>query len=485
MFLPQSDPASDIMSQYTLGDPVINIPDETQSTLYIPFISAVLSATVLLIHYYLYDLDLRRSLSSGTIRKKTATRAPNPPRRPVSIWKALRLGTCLILLLLAIVMLGMAESCPNPTNAKPGSRDEGITNTFISHGLGKRRKHQHHTDLCLTKEQSTRLSLACFYTYTALLAFLAITLDSEFNTTCNSHLTPLLLLALLVDVWIQLFPGRELTKANLICDWLRIGFLTLASLFVPFLIWTSSPTQIFKLPPLNWPTSGRLVVQNLTARYYEDEPPTIQDVSFRAEAGERLGIVGKLGSGKDTLALALLKSIPTEGKVFYDGIGTHTVHPTVLASHISLISGQPFIASNRTTVRYILDPQNMHSDETLYAALGTAGLVGFGLQGGAKRVSARARYGVGLAAAVVRQSKLVIVDETTTSIEYAPDPDFHASLRCALPNSTIIVISNSLQNIRSVDKVLVLQAGKLVEFGPPVELLAHEGPFKRLTEEMA
>ncbi|CAE6530540.1 unnamed protein product [Rhizoctonia solani] len=480
MFLPQSDPASSTMSQYALGDPVITIPDETQSILYIPFISAILSATVLLIHYYLHDLDLRRSLSSGTIRKKTVARAPNP-RRPVSIWKALRLGTCLILLLLAIVMLGMAESCPDPTNSKPGKQNQGI----LGHGLGKRRKHQHHTDLCLTKEQSTRLSLACFYTYTALLAFLAIALDSEFNTTCNSHLTPLLLLALLVDVWIQLFPGRELTKATLICDWLRIGFLTLASLLVPFLIWTSSPTQKFKPPPLNWPTSGRLVVQNLTARYHEDEPPTIQDLSFRAEAGERLGIVGKLGSGKDTLALALLKSIPTEGKVFYDGIGTHTVHPTVLASHISLISGQPFVASNRTTVRYILDPQNAYSDETLYAALGTAGLVGFSLHGGAKRVSARARYGVGFAAAVVRQSKLVIVDETTTSIEYAPDPDFHASLRCALPNSTIIVISNSLQNARGVDKVLVLQAGKLVEFGPPVELLAHEGPFKRWTEEMA
>ncbi|CAE6389014.1 unnamed protein product [Rhizoctonia solani] len=475
------------MNQHILGDPVTTAPtpaDDSQSILYIPFVSAILSATVLLIHYYLHDLDLRRSLSSGTVRKKTTIRAPNATRRPINIWKALRLGTCLILLLLAIVMLGMAESCSNPTNTKPGNRDQGIVSTFAGHGLGKHRKHPHHTDLCLTKEQSTRLSLTCFYTYTALLAFLAITLSSGFSTICNSHLTPLLLIALSIDVWMQFFPGRQTTKATLICDRLGIGFLTIASLVIPPLIWTSSPTQKHKPPPPNWPTSGRLVVQHLTARYSEDEPPTIEDVSFRAEAGERLGIVGKLGSGKDALAMALLRLIPTEGQVFYDGIGTHTVHPTVLFSHVSLISGQPFVASNRTTVRYILDPHNKYSDEALYAALNTAGLVGFGLEGGAKRVSARARYGVGFAAAVVRQSKLVVVDETTTSIEYAPDPDFHASLRCALPNATILVISNSLQNVRGVDKILVLQAGQLVEFGPPLDLLVREGPFKRLTEEM-
>ncbi|CAE7154862.1 unnamed protein product [Rhizoctonia solani] len=446
-----------IRNQHILEDITILTPsDDAQSILYIPFVSAIVSATVLLIHYYIHDLDLRRSLSTGTLRKKPTNPSPNATRRPVSTWKALRLGTCLILLLLAIVMLGMAESCPNPTSAEPGNHDEGIVSIFTGHGLGKHRKHQHHTDLCLTKEQSTGLSLACFYTYVTLLAFLAVTLESDVSTMCNSHITPLLFLALLVDIWAQCFPGRELSKATIICDWLRIGFLAIASLLIPLLTWTSSPTKKYKLPPPNWPTTGRLVVQNLTARYSQDEPPTIEALSFRAEAGEQLGIVGKLGSGKDALAMALLRLIPTEGKVFYDGIGTHTVHPTTLASHVSLISGQPFHASNRTTVRYILDPQNKYSDEALYAGLNTAGLVGFGLEGAAKRVSARARYGVGFAAAVVRQSKLVIVDETTTSIEHAPDPDFHASLRCALPNSTILVISNSFQNIRGVSKVLPL-----------------------------
>ncbi|CAE6439289.1 unnamed protein product [Rhizoctonia solani] len=463
--------------------PTIPPSDDPQSILYAPFISAILSATVLLIHYYLHDLDLRRSLSSGTVRKKTlSTAAPSGSRQPISIWKVLRLGACLMLLLLAIVMLGMAESCPNPTNAKPGGMDEGIVSTFVGQGLGKRKKHQRHTDLCLTKEQSTRLSLACFYTYTTLLAFLTICLGSVLNAICDSHITPLLLLALLVDIWVQIFPGHEMSKATLICDWIRVGFLGIASIILPILAWASSPRNKYKPPPPSWPTSGRLVVQNLTAQYSDQEPPTIEDVSFRAEAGERVGVVGKLGSGKDALALALLRFIPTEGKVFFDGIDTHTIQPTILCSHISLITGQPSPSSSRATVRYALDPQNQHSNETLYAALNTAGLVGFGLEIGVKRISARARYGLGFAAAVVRQSKLIIVDETTTSIEYAPDTEFHASLRCALPNSTILVITNALRNIQGVDKVLVLEAGRLAESGTLSELLDRQGAFKRLVD---
>ncbi|KAF8748471.1 P-loop containing nucleoside triphosphate hydrolase protein [Rhizoctonia solani] len=438
MITPQLRPLAPLSGsmtyQHVLEDsgPTDSHSDDYQSLLYAPFISAILSAAVLLIHYYLHDLDLRRSLSSGTVRKKTrSTTRPTRAQRSINIWKVLRLGVCLILLLLAIVMLGMAESCPNPDNAKPGATDQ-VASALAGHGIGKRKKRQHHTNLCLTKEQSTRLSLACFYqTYTTLLAFLTLCLGPEFNAACDSHITPLLLLALLVDIWVQIFPGREMSKATLICDWVRIGFLAIASIITPILAWSSSPTNKYKTPPTNWPTSG----------------------------------------GKDALALALLS-----------GVGTHTIHPTILSSHISLITGQAASSSSRATVRYVLDPQHQYSNETLYAALNTAGLVGFGLEIGLKRISARAQYGVGFAAAVVRQSKLIIVDETTTSIEYAPDTEFHASLRCALPNATILVITNTLRNIQGVDKVLVLEAGHLAELGSPSELLNRHGAFRKLVD---
>ncbi|ELU42968.1 hypothetical protein AG1IA_03003 [Rhizoctonia solani AG-1 IA] len=483
MITPQLRPLAPLSGsmtyQHVLEDsgPTDSHSDDYQSLLYAPFISAILSAAVLLIHYYLHDLDLRRSLSSGTVRKKTrSTTRPTRAQRSINIWKVLRLGVCLILLLLAIVMLGMAESCPNPDNAKPGATDQ-VASALAGHGIGKRKKRQHHTNLCLTKEQSTRLSLACFYqTYTTLLAFLTLCLGPEFNAACDSHITPLLLLALLVDIWVQIFPGREMSKATLICDWVRIGFLAIASIITPILAWSSSPTNKYKTPPTNWPTSGRLVVQNLTAQYSDQEPPTIEDISFRVSAGDRIGIVGKLASQLRALLLVLGNLGLTTTLGYNSGVGTHTIHPTILSSHISLITGQAASSSSRATVRYVLDPQHQYSNETLYAALNTAGLVGFGLEIGLKRISARAQYGVGFAAAVVSGGLSLFM------VEYAPDTEFHASLRCALPNATILVITNTLRNIRGVDKVLVLEAGHLAELGTPSELLNRHGAFRKLVD---
>ncbi|CEL54068.1 hypothetical protein RSOLAG1IB_06777 [Rhizoctonia solani AG-1 IB] len=121
MITPQLDLSNDMNYQHVLRDPAPTVPqsEDAQSILYTPFISAILSTTVLLIHYYIHDLDLRRSLSSGTVRKKPlANTAPSGARRPINIWKAFRLGVCLMLLLLAIVMLGMADSCHN-LDSKP------------------------------------------------------------------------------------------------------------------------------------------------------------------------------------------------------------------------------------------------------------------------------------------------------------------------------------------------------------------------------
>jgi hypothetical protein len=165
MITPQLDLSNDMNYQHVLRDPAPTIPqsEDAQSILYTPFISAILSATVLLIHYYIHDLDLRRSLSSGTVRKKPlANTAPSGARRPINIWKAFRLGVCLMLLLLAIVMLGMADSCHN-LDSKPDGKVGKVVRVLVGHGLSKHKKHQRHTSLCLTKEQSTRLALACFY----------------------------------------------------------------------------------------------------------------------------------------------------------------------------------------------------------------------------------------------------------------------------------------------------------------------------------
>jgi ABC-type multidrug transport system fused ATPase/permease subunit len=154
------------------------------------------------------------------------------------------------------------------------------------------------------------------------------------------------------------------------------------------------------VPPASWPTSGELRVEHLSARYSPDGPRVLHDLSFHIKSGERVGVVGRTGSGKSSLTLSLLRCIVTEGHVFYDGIDTSTVNLDILRSNITIIpqmvrgdvasflsrrspgltpSGpQPELLSG--TLRENLDPFHEHDDAALNAALRAAGL--YSLQSG-------------------------------------------------------------------------------------------------------
>lgn len=93
-----------------------------------------------------------------------------------------------------------------------------------------------------------------------------------------------------------------------------------------------------KVPPAAWPTSGDLRVEGLNARYSADGPLVLKDLSFEVKSGERVGIVGRTGSGKSSLTLSLLRAIPIEGHLFYDGVDTvGAVNLDALRSNITII----------------------------------------------------------------------------------------------------------------------------------------------------
>jgi ABC-type multidrug transport system fused ATPase/permease subunit len=90
-------------------------------------------------------------------------------------------------------------------------------------------------------------------------------------------------------------------------------------------------------PPAYWPASGDIRVQNLTARYSSDGPVVLDNLSFHIKAGERVGVVGRTGSGKSTLTLALLRCIVTDGETYYDGIPTSSLNLDTLRSKVTII----------------------------------------------------------------------------------------------------------------------------------------------------
>ncbi|KLO18951.1 P-loop containing nucleoside triphosphate hydrolase protein [Schizopora paradoxa] len=276
------------------------------------------------------------------------------------------------------------------------------------------------------------------------------------------------------------------------------------------------------VPPAYWPSSGRLIVENLSARYSDDAPEILHDLSFEIIAGQRVAIVGRTGAGKSTITLALLRAIKTSGKVYYDGIATDTINLDALRSNVTLIPQQPELI--RGTLRENLDPFGKHEDAELNTALRAAGLYDLHLdtevteanassstsedpfavsgdasfktgshkigldtmvESGGTNFSLGQRQIVALARAIVRRSKLLILDEATAAIDYATDAAIQKALRTEFDKgTTLITVAHRLQTVMDYDKIMVLEDGKLVEFDSPVKLLQNEkGLLRALVEE--
>ncbi|KAL1939047.1 hypothetical protein VTO73DRAFT_10307 [Trametes versicolor] len=250
------------------------------------------------------------------------------------------------------------------------------------------------------------------------------------------------------------------------------------------------------VPPAYWPASGNLSVEKLSARYSEDGPKVLQDISFEVASGERIGIVGRTGSGKSSLTLSLLRCILTEGNIRYDGLLTEKVNLDALRSNMTIIPQVPELLSG--TLRQNLDPFSEHDDAVLNDALRSAGL--FNLQneedqsritldteiaGGGANLSVGQRQILALARAIVRRSKLLILDEATSAIDYETDSIIQTSLRTELGKDvTLLTVAHRLQTIMDADKIMVLDAGRIVEFGKPSELLQNEkGMLRALVDE--
>ncbi|KAJ6587825.1 P-loop containing nucleoside triphosphate hydrolase protein [Mycena sp. CBHHK59/15] len=240
-------------------------------------------------------------------------------------------------------------------------------------------------------------------------------------------------------------------------------------------------------PPAYWPASGDLRVERLFARYSEDGPKVLQDISFHIKSGERVGVVGRTGSGKSSLTLSLLRCIPTEGSVRYDGVETSELNLDSLRSSITIIPQVPELLSG--SLRVNLDPFGQYDDAELNYALRAAGL--FALQSemdegritldsaissGGGNLSVGQRQIFALARAIVRKSKILILDEATSAIDYKTDTIIQNSLRQELRGDvSLITVAHRLQTIMDADKIMVLAAGRIVEFDSPKTLLKIEG----------
>ncbi|KAJ7134490.1 P-loop containing nucleoside triphosphate hydrolase protein [Mycena epipterygia] len=253
------------------------------------------------------------------------------------------------------------------------------------------------------------------------------------------------------------------------------------------------PTQA-GVPPAYWPASGELRAENLTAKYSIDGPEILHDVTFQIKSGERIAIVGRTGSGKSSLTLALLRAIPTGGHIYYDGIPIDAINLDALRSNITIIPQVPELLGG--TLRRNLDPFETHDDSVLNDALRAAGLFSLQAEGdensvtldsvissGGENLSVGQRQIVAFARAIVRESKLLLLDEATSAIDLKTDAIIQSTLN-ELRGVTLITVAHRLQTIMNYDRIMVLDAGRIVEFDTPLNLLKdNTGHLRALVEE--
>lgn len=239
-------------------------------------------------------------------------------------------------------------------------------------------------------------------------------------------------------------------------------------------------------PDKDWPPKGKIVFDNLTIAY-KPGVPVLHSLSATIKAREKIGIVGRTGAGKSTLITALFRTTePTEGRVLIDGVDIDTLGLYDLRRRLSIIPQVPQLFMG--TVRYNLDPFGEHNDDAIWKVLEMVALKDFvsTLEGGLDGIveenggnfSVGQRQLLSMARCLLFDSHILLLDEATASLDVQSDALLQRMIRTHFVSRTVLTIAHRLITIIDCDRVLVLDAGRIVEFDSPKKLLEnHDSIF--------
>ncbi|XP_073971785.1 ATP-binding cassette sub-family C member 4-like isoform X2 [Rhodnius prolixus] len=259
-------------------------------------------------------------------------------------------------------------------------------------------------------------------------------------------------------------------------------------------------TNLEQEPPLRstgvqvlagWPQRGSIEFTNVSIRYGIHGPWVLKNINVSISPCQKVGIVGRTGAGKTSLIAALFRLADIEGMIKIDGVDTSLLGLHDFRSKITVITQEPFLFSG--PLRKSLDPYDIYPDERLWAALEEVQLKEFvkDLTGGlntqitegGSNVSVGQRQLICLARAILNENKIVVLDESTSNIDYKTEALIQKTLKTKFSDCTVLTIAHRILTVMDSDLIIVMDSGTIVEMGHPLILLQNdEGFLYKLTE---
>lgn len=249
------------------------------------------------------------------------------------------------------------------------------------------------------------------------------------------------------------------------------------------------------LPTPSWPSTGNIVSKRLKLRYRQNTPLVLKGVNFSIKGGQKVGVVGRTGSGKSTLIQAIFRLVePASGQILVDDVDISTLGLHDLRSRFGIIPQEPVLFEG--TIRTNVDPLGLYTDEEIWRGLHKCQLANLINDRPDKLDAQVAEYGgnwslgqsqlLCFVRVLLKNSQVLFLDEATASVDSQTDAVIQSLIREEFKRCTVVSIAHRIPTVMDADKVLVMDAGRVKEFDSPQKLLSNPSSlFTALVKEYA